>query len=47
MEILIKNIMQVFQVKEDTAREFANILSQIVKISDKAYERGLENNNNE
>ena len=44
MENLIKDIIQVFQVKEDTAKEFANILSQIVKISDKAYERGLENN---
>ena len=45
MENLIKDIMQVFYVKEDTAKEFINILSQIVKISDKAYERGLESNN--
>ena len=42
MENLIKDIMQVFYIKEDTAKEFINILSQIVKISDKAYERGLE-----
>lgn len=39
MENLIKDIMQVFYVKEDTAKEFVNILSQIVKISDKAYEK--------
>lgn len=42
MENLVRNIMQIFQVKEDTAKELVNILSQIVKISDKAYERGLE-----
>lgn len=41
MENLIKDIMQVFYVKEDTAKEFVSILFQIVRVSDKAYERGL------
>lgn len=40
MENLIKDIMQVFWVKEDTAKEFIDILFQIVRVSDKAYERG-------
>lgn len=41
MNDLIKDIMQVFWVKEDTAKEFIDILYQIVRVSDKAYERGL------